>query len=131
MSNARLGRPRTAGDVPGLPPESLNDGLCTQNNPEVFYPETGVNATVARAICRRCPMLERCGLYALDTTQHWGVWGGLTEKERGNMRGTAMTSEQAEQLLFRAGWRPAMVADYLAKRYGTDNQDAAEVGNAA
>lgn len=36
----------------------------------------------ARAVCRPCPILRDCLAYALETSQLFGVWGGLTPSER-------------------------------------------------
>ncbi len=36
----------------------------------------------ARAICGGCPVRNECLAEALDNRIEWGVWGGLTERER-------------------------------------------------
>lgn len=36
----------------------------------------------AKAICQMCPEREACAEWAIDTDQDFGVWGGLTERER-------------------------------------------------
>jgi WhiB family redox-sensing transcriptional regulator len=35
-----------------------------------------------RAVCRRCPVMESCLQFALETGQEAGVWGGMSEDER-------------------------------------------------
>jgi WhiB family redox-sensing transcriptional regulator len=40
----------------------------------------------AQAICRECPVLKRCAAFAVKTGQAFGVWGGLTETDRGHTR---------------------------------------------
>lgn len=40
----------------------------------------------AKSYCRRCPAIERCLQWALDTGEEYGVWGGLSEKERRRIR---------------------------------------------
>ncbi|MEY9892609.1 WhiB family redox-sensing transcriptional regulator [Catenulispora sp. MAP12-49] len=40
----------------------------------------------AKAICRECPVRQRCAAFALRTGQAFGVWGGLTEADRGYTR---------------------------------------------
>lgn len=58
---------------------------CRNEDPELFFP-TGNNANAqaedARAVCRRCPVMELCAEWALERRIHEGVWGGLTEAER-------------------------------------------------
>jgi len=40
----------------------------------------------AQAICRECPVRKQCASFALRTGQAFGVWGGLTEADRGHTR---------------------------------------------
>jgi WhiB family transcriptional regulator, redox-sensing transcriptional regulator len=64
-----------------------DDALCRAEDPEDFFP---VGATPvakaterhAKAVCFRCPSLQACGQWALETRQPFGVWGGMTEAER-------------------------------------------------
>lgn len=60
---------------------------CLTEDPELFFPigSTGPAALQieeAKAVCRRCPVVETCLRWALDTDQDAGVWGGLSEDER-------------------------------------------------
>lgn len=64
---------------------------CREEDPELFFPiGTGpaadAQAEQAKAVCRRCPVLEQCLTYALSSGQDAGIWGGLTEDERRAMR---------------------------------------------
>ncbi|NBH03344.1 WhiB family transcriptional regulator [Amycolatopsis sp. SID8362] len=36
----------------------------------------------AKAVCARCPVLDKCREHALATREPYGVWGGLSESER-------------------------------------------------
>jgi WhiB family redox-sensing transcriptional regulator len=38
--------------------------------------------SAAKAICRRCPVIEECREYALRVREPYGIWGGLNEYER-------------------------------------------------
>lgn len=75
----------------------LNDGfkergLCNtirhpEIDPETFWPNgvTGpeeVKILKAKRICRQCPVMLECHLYAVAERQYWGIWGGTTEEER-------------------------------------------------
>lgn len=54
----------------------------------LMFPGRGDNAGVdaARAVCARCPVRVDCLEYALDNDEHYGVWGGTSERERRRMR---------------------------------------------
>jgi WhiB family transcriptional regulator, redox-sensing transcriptional regulator len=36
----------------------------------------------AAVICRHCPVITECGADALDNRVEFGVWGGMTERQR-------------------------------------------------
>lgn len=60
--------------------DSWREGaLCQQTDPELFHPGAGESATPALRICHACHVRTQCLEYALDTKQHWGIWGGLTQ----------------------------------------------------
>lgn len=56
--------------------------LCPQTDPEAFYPEKGGSTKEAKRICLLCPVTDECLQWALDTDERFGVWGGLSERER-------------------------------------------------
>ncbi|MFI7448043.1 WhiB family transcriptional regulator [Nonomuraea sp. NPDC049714] len=60
----------------------MADGLCSQTDPEEFFPDTGESSDAAKQVCRDCPVRERCLEYALAEGIEFGVWGGLTASER-------------------------------------------------
>lgn len=49
---------------------------------DAFYPETGRSKNEALAICRGCVVREKCLDYALENKEQWGIWGGMTAKDR-------------------------------------------------
>jgi len=64
---------------------------CRSEDPALFFPDgtTGPWLTQieeAKAVCRRCPVLETCLQGALDRNEPAGIWGGLTEPERARIR---------------------------------------------
>jgi WhiB family redox-sensing transcriptional regulator len=64
-----------------------HEAACLEEDPELFFPvgNTGPAAEQideARAVCRRCEVVQTCLRWALDTGQDTGVWGGLSEDER-------------------------------------------------
>ena len=40
----------------------------------------------AKAICQRCPVSAPCLEFAMETNQKYGIWGGLTDKERASLK---------------------------------------------
>jgi WhiB family redox-sensing transcriptional regulator len=65
-----------------LPGEWSEAGLCAQTDPEAFFPEKGGSTREAKKVCVACPVKAQCLAYALDTNQRFGIWGGLSERER-------------------------------------------------
>ena len=64
-----------------------HSALCRTQDPELFFPigTTGpasLQVDDAKAVCRRCPVVEDCLTWALETGQDAGVWGGTSEDER-------------------------------------------------
>jgi WhiB family transcriptional regulator, redox-sensing transcriptional regulator len=45
-------------------------------------PVRAAREAAAKAVCRRCRVLEDCARYALASGERFGVWGGMTEAER-------------------------------------------------
>ena len=40
----------------------------------------------AKAVCQRCPVSDPCLEFAMETNQKYGIWGGLTDKERASLK---------------------------------------------
>lgn len=40
----------------------------------------------AKAICAGCPVIRECASYALTAGERYGVWGGLSERDRAALR---------------------------------------------
>ncbi len=65
--------------------------LCRGVDPEVFFPISEDDAWRAKEICAMCSVQQQCLVNSLQNRERYGVWGGVTEKERQDMfrRGTA------------------------------------------
>ncbi len=64
-----------------------HDAQCANQMGEVdFFPGRGGSAREAKAVCRVCPVRPQCLEYALGFDQLSGVWGGLSERERRQLR---------------------------------------------
>lgn len=61
-------------------------GLCSQTDPEAFFPDKGGSTKEAKKICVQCEVRDECLQYAIDHDERFGVWGGLTERERRALR---------------------------------------------
>ena len=60
---------------------------CRDVDPEVFFPVGTTGPALrqiefAKNICRACSVVDDCLMWAIDSGQDAGVWGGLSEDER-------------------------------------------------
>ncbi|UCR74434.1 WhiB [Mycobacterium phage Ritam007] len=69
--------------------------VCAQTDPEVFFPENGVNATSAKKICKDCEVRAQCLQWALENDEQFGVFGGLSPHERRPLRKAVKASQPA------------------------------------
>lgn len=60
---------------------------CQYTDPEIFFPEQGGSVREAKRVCQGCAVRGACLDYALQTDQRFGVWGGLSERERHRIGG--------------------------------------------
>lgn len=61
-----------------------DSALCRDVDPEIFFPFGKTSARKAQQVCQVCPVRNDCLSYALEHESH-GVWGGLSESERGRL----------------------------------------------
>ncbi|QTX05246.1 WhiB family transcriptional regulator [Agromyces archimandritae] len=67
-----------------------SDALCAQTDPEAFFPEKGGSTRDAKKICTGCEVRSQCLEYALANDERFGIWGGLSERERRKLRKRAV-----------------------------------------
>jgi len=60
--------------------------LCAQTDPEAFFPEKGGSTREAKRICVGCEVRGDCLEYALAHDERFGIWGGLSERERRRLK---------------------------------------------
>ncbi|WP_017973446.1 WhiB family transcriptional regulator [Actinopolyspora halophila] len=60
--------------------------LCAQTDPEAFFPEKGGSTREAKRICAGCEVRSECLEYALEHDERFGIWGGLSERERRRLK---------------------------------------------
>lgn len=82
-----LGVPGVRRETPG--DDTLGwqtDALCAQTDPEAFFPEKGGSTRDAKRICTSCDVRDACLEYALQNDERFGIWGGLSERERRKLK---------------------------------------------
>jgi WhiB family redox-sensing transcriptional regulator len=75
-------------DLPLTPEDDLwqEKALCAQTDPEAFFPEKGGSTREAKRICLGCDVKDACLEYALANDERFGIWGGLSERERRRLK---------------------------------------------
>lgn len=75
-----------APDLMGEDPlEWQNGALCSQTDPELFFPLKGGSTKAAKKVCAECDVRDRCLEYALQNNEQFGIWGGVSERARRQM----------------------------------------------
>ena len=64
--------------------------LCAQTDPEAFFPEKGGSTREAKKVCTSCEVRSECLDYALANDERFGIWGGLSERERRKLKRRAV-----------------------------------------
>jgi len=59
----------------------VSQALCRSTDPDQLFVR-GAAQRKAAVICRHCPVITECGADALDNRVEFGVWGGMTERQR-------------------------------------------------
>lgn len=64
----------------------MTDAECLDVDPNLFFPPRGADSPTvtagAKAVCRRCQVRLECLTHALDNREHYGIWGGMSPRER-------------------------------------------------
>ncbi|MEI2640468.1 MAG: WhiB family transcriptional regulator [Microthrixaceae bacterium] len=71
---------------------------CLGVDPDLFFPERGASTKEAKAVCQGCVVREECLEYALANGEKFGIWGGLSERERRRIRRQRSLARAAAQL---------------------------------
>lgn len=86
-------------DLPNLP-RFDHRAACRDVDPELMQPARPARLVDgspgwaeqehrAKQVCDSCPAVVECRAWALEHNERYGVWGGLTERERINIREAA------------------------------------------
>ncbi len=71
---------------PGFQRVRLESAACRDETSDLFFSPSLTEQTAAKRVCAQCDVRLECLLYALETRQQYGVWGGLATEERRLMR---------------------------------------------
>lgn len=68
-------------------------GACREHDNVLFFGEEGESELEkqaregrAKTVCRECPVIDPCLEFAMESNQKYGIWGGLTDKERASLK---------------------------------------------
>lgn len=59
---------------------------CLGVDPDLFFPERGASTREAKEVCRGCAVRVDCLEWAMAKGERFGIWGGLSERERRRLR---------------------------------------------
>ena len=59
---------------------------CLGVDPDLFFPNRGASTAPAREVCKGCQVRLECLDFALVNSEKFGIWGGLSERERRRLR---------------------------------------------
>lgn len=55
---------------------------CRNEDPDELFVRGGAEQRKVKMVCMGCPVRTECLAEALDNRINFGVWGGMTERER-------------------------------------------------
>lgn len=67
-----------------------SEALCSQTDPEAFFPEKGGSTREAKRVCTACQVRVECLEFALAHDERFGIWGGMSERERRRLKKQAV-----------------------------------------
>jgi WhiB family redox-sensing transcriptional regulator len=68
---------------------------CRGADADLFFPERGASTRKAKAICAACEVKGDCLDFALLAGEKFGIWGGMSERERRRVRRERSISRRA------------------------------------
>ena len=99
---------------------------CMGVDPDLFFPERGASTREAKEVCRGCVVREDCLEYALANGEKFGIWGGMSERERRRLRRARAMARRGD--VASASWTSAGSPRGQAVRHGTRRSDPVSVG---
>jgi WhiB family transcriptional regulator, redox-sensing transcriptional regulator len=71
---------------------------CLGVDPDLFFPERGASTREAKEVCRGCVVRMDCLEYALTNSEKFGIWGGMSERERRRIRRQRAKDRRAAEM---------------------------------
>ncbi len=68
---------------------------CMGVDPELFFPERGSSTREAKEVCRGCVVRTDCLEFAIANGEKFGIWGGMSERERRRVRRSRLLHQPA------------------------------------
>jgi WhiB family redox-sensing transcriptional regulator len=96
----------------GLLIDWTTKALCQEGDPDALFVQ-GAEQNNAKKVCRGCPVRLECLADALDNRIEFGVWGGMTERER-----RALLRRHADVRSWRAVFEVALEEEQRSARKG-------------
>lgn len=73
--------------------------LCSQTDPEAFFPEKGGSTRDAKRVCAQCEVREQCLKWAIEHDERFGIWGGMSERDAVGIRRNTRNGHNARHTL--------------------------------
>jgi hypothetical protein len=107
-------------------PQVTGNEACLETEPDLFFSDFGLDIALAKDICAECPMIAACREYAIKH-ENYGVWGGLSAKERKELRGNkeAVETHEIAELIREKDFILLKSADVVAETYDVDTRTVA------
>ncbi len=67
---------------------------CRGADPDLFFPERGASTRAAKKICRECSVRAECLEFAIVSSEKFGIWGAMSERERRKIRRERQIAER-------------------------------------
>lgn len=79
-------------DIPPMPGDWHDRGACRGEPTDLWFADRGQThiAARAKAICATCDVVDECRRYAVDNCIPFGIWGGLSPRQRRRIRTDAL-----------------------------------------
>lgn len=98
-------------EIVGEEGEWQERALCAQVDADLFYPEKGGSTKEAKSVCMTCEVRAECLEAAIDRDERFGIWGGMSERDRRALRKQRMVDARGPEILemLLAGMHPSEV----------------------
>ena len=73
-----------------------DEANCLGVDPDLFFPERGASTREAKEVCQGCVVKDDCLEFALQNGEKFGIWGGMSERERRRIRRQRALERAAE-----------------------------------